>query len=233
MEFNMRPKVLVILLALGFVGAAVPEVMAQAPPTPTPDTTFATPDSAAAAPVVPAAAPAEQAPAPASTPPPAAAEAAATPATATESKLSDRIYYGGTVTLSFGSATRIGIFPMVGYKLTPKVSGGVEVGYEYVNYDDSDQSSHNYGGSVFGRYLVGRNLYAHGEYQAVNYDIPTGRNSSRREWVPFLLLGGGAYRMISARTSVYVEVLFDVLQDDKSPYSDWEPVVSFGVGVGF
>ena len=30
-----------------------------------------------------------------------------------------------------------------------------------------------------------------------------------------------------------VEVLFDVLQDPKSPYKPWEPQVSVGVGVGF
>ena len=136
------------------------------------------------------------------------------------------------MTLSFGSTTRIGFFPMVGYKLTPKLSGGVEVGYEYVSYDN-DQSANNYGGSVFGRYRIGRSLYAHGEYQAVNYEIFSGPNSSDRQWVPFLLVGGGITRPISARTSVYAEVLFDVLQDDNSPYDEWEPVVNIGVGVGF
>jgi hypothetical protein len=206
----MRPNVLVTFLALGFVIAAAPGASAQVAP----DSTAVLPDSAAIT------------PAPVSTPPPVAA-----PTQAIESAPNDRIYYGGTVTLSLGSTTRIGFFPMVGYKLTPKISGGVEVGYEYVDY--GSESSHNYGGSAFSRYRIGRSLYAHGEYQAVNYEIFTGPNTSRREWVPFLLLGGGAVRQISPRTSAYVEVLFDVLQDDKSPYSDWEPVVSVGVAVGF
>jgi hypothetical protein len=34
-------------------------------------------------------------------------------------------------------------------------------------------------------------------------------------------------------TALMVEVLFDVLQDDNSPYEDWSPFVSVGVGVGF
>jgi hypothetical protein len=34
------------------------------------------------------------------------------------------------------------------------------------------------------------------------------------------------------RTSIYAEVLFDVLQDEDSPYADWEPHVTVGVGVG-
>jgi hypothetical protein len=33
-------------------------------------------------------------------------------------------------------------------------------------------------------------------------------------------------------SNVY-EVLFDVLQDSNSPYEDWAPFVSIGVGVGF
>jgi len=172
---------------------------------------------------------------------PAATPPAATPPTATTQTATatakpawrERIYYGGTVTLSFGNATRIGIAPMLAYKLTPKLSAGVEVGYEYVNYDDFDQSSHNYGGSVFGRYRLIPQLYAHAEYQLVNYDIPTGIDTSARETVPFLLVGGGFCQRVAPNTWGYVEVLVDVLQDDQSPYEDWDPVVSIGVGVGF
>ena len=245
----MRPKVLLILLALGFVVAAGTEAAAQPPDTTAaqpdttaaapPDTTAAAPDTAATAPVVPAAAPvapavtpttqtpapATQTPAPASTPPPAAA-----PAKAAQSE-PQRVYYGGTVTLSFGSTTRIGVYPMIGYMLTPKLSGGVEVGYEYVTYNN--QSTNNYGGSVFARFHARRNLYAHAEYQTINYEIFTGFNTSHREWVPFLLLGGGVVKPLGKNMSAYAEVLFDVLQDDRSPYGNWEPVINVGVGVGF
>ncbi len=176
-----------------------------------PGTTAATPPAATAAP----------------TTPPQAETTTAKPA------WRERIYYGGTVTLSFGNATRIGVAPMLAYKLTPKLSAGVEAGYEYVNYDDFDQSSHNYGGSVFGRYRLIPELYAHAEYQMINYDIPTGFNTSTRETVPFLLVGGGFCRKIAPNTVGYVEVLVDLLRDDQSPYEDWDPVVNIGVGVGF
>jgi hypothetical protein len=205
----MRTTILATILALGLLGVAMPEAMAQSAPASPADTT--TVKATAPAPVAPA-------------PPP--------PAEATPSAPNDRIYYGGTVSLGFGSTTRIGIFPMVGYKLTPKLSGGVEVGYEYVSYDGGE-STNNYGASVFGNYRIGRGLYAHAEYQGVNYEVFSGPNSSDREWVPFVLVGGGFYKPISPRTALYVEVLFDVLQDEQSPYDDWEPVVSIGVGVGF
>ena len=61
----------------------------------------------------------------------------------------------------------------------------------------------------------------------------TSATTSEREWVPFLLLGGGLSKMVGARSWAYVEVLVDVLQDDNSPYDDWDPFVSVGVGVGF
>lgn len=206
----MRPTILVFLLALGLLGAAVPDANAQTAPTSPADTTAVK----------------TTAPAPVATQPP------PPPAQASSSAPNDRIYYGGTVTLGFGSTTRIGIFPMLGFKLTPKLSAGVEVGYEYVSYDGGE-STHNYGASVFGNYRIGRSLYAHAEYQGVNYETFSDQASSDREWVPFMLVGGGFYKPINARTALYVEVLFDVLQDEHSPYDDWEPVVSVGVGVGF
>ena len=41
---------------------------------------------------------------------------------------------------------------------------------------------------------------------------------SERNWVPFLLLGGGFVQHVGPNASVYVEVLFDVLQNENSPY---------------
>jgi len=199
-----------------------------------PDTVLAPADTAMAPPVTPApaaapvVAPVTQAPPPAAAPPPATPAPAAA---AAPSAPNDKVYYGGTVTLSFGSSTRIGFFPMIGYKFTPKISGGAEFGYEYVSYNSS-QSTHNYGGSVFGRYRVGRALYAHAEYQNMNYEVFSSANSSNREWVPALLLGGGFVKPIGPRTSAYAEVLFDVMQDSNSPYG-WDPIVNFGVCVGF
>jgi hypothetical protein len=233
----MRSKVLGILLAMGLLGAVASGAMAQGV-----DSTAAKHDSTAvkadstmmksttSTPAPAAAAPVTTTPAPAQTPPPAAAPAAAAPAA--KKSRNDKIYFGGTVTVNFGSTNTVGFFPMMGYKLTPKISGGVEVGYEYISYDNG-HSTHNYGGSVFGRYRVGRSLYAHVEYQTFNYEIFSTPTKSSREWVPALLVGGGIIKPIAPRTSAYAEVLFDVLQDDNSPYNSWDPVVNIGVAVGF
>jgi hypothetical protein len=175
---------------------------------------------------------------PAVTPPPTATQTTAAPVavpptSAPRRKLRDRLYYGGSVIVSFGDVTRIGIYPMIAYKLTPKLSAGVEAGYEWLKYDNFDETANNYGGSVFGRYRIVPQLYAHAEYQMVNYEIFTSPTTSEREWIPFLLVGGGFAKLIGSNTWAYVEVLFDVLQDDHSPYDSNEPFVSAGVGVGF
>jgi hypothetical protein len=231
-------QVFVMVLALGVSVANAPVVRAAAAGATAIDFTAAQMDTSAAhadSSAVPAtAAPATQTPPPAAvTPPPAAAPAAAaTPAKASQPAGENKIYYGGTVTVGIGSTTTLGFWPMIAYKLTPKLSGGVEAGYEYVNYGDN-QSTHDYGASLFGRFRVGRNLYAHAEYSQINYEIFESNNSSSREWVPALLAGGGFAKNLNARTSAYAEVLFDLLQADNSPYKNWEPVVRFGVAVGF
>ena len=191
-----------------------------------------TADSTAAPP--PAAPPPAQAQTPPPPPPPPATQSTPPAASSSGSSLKDKLYFGGTVTLSFGDANTIGFFPMVGYKLTPKLSAGVEVGYEYVSYDEPiDESTSNYGAGIFGRYRLTPKIYGHAEYEAVNYEIFNGVGDSDRETVNFLLVGGGYIQPIAPRTSLYAEVLFDVLQDENSPYDDWEPFFSVGVGVGF
>lgn len=203
----MSPRhVASVALALGLLISATGAPLAQ--------TTAAPADSVAAVP-------------PTTAPPVQSAQSSKPP-------LRDRVYFGGSVVFSMGGeVSTIGVYPMVAYKLKPKWSVGLEAGYEHVEYDDFDQSADNYGGSLFTRYRLVPRVYAHAEYQMVNYEIFTSPTTSDREWVPFLLLGGGLSTMVGPRTWAYVEVLVDVLQDSSSPYDDWEPFVSVGVGVGF
>lgn len=147
----------------------------------------------------------------------------------------NKVYYGGNIGLNFGDYFRLSITPYVGYKITPKLSGGVKVRYEYIKdkrYAET-VSSHNYGGSLFARYRFIPQLYAHAEFAYLSYKYQTSSFSPEREWVPFLLLGGGYAQRVGSNVWAYVEVLFDVLQNDKSPFKKGEPFVSVGVGVGF
>jgi hypothetical protein len=147
-----------------------------------------------------------------------------------------KVYWGGELGLSFGSYFRISIVPMLGYKVTPQFHVGAKIGYAYTEdkrYENATITSHNYGGSVFSRYLIVRGLYAHTEFMYWSYRYQTENLEGERTWVPFVLVGGGYVQPISASAAVFLEVLWDILRDENSPYDSSEPRVKIGVGVGF
>ena len=147
----------------------------------------------------------------------------------------EKVYYGGTVGLSFGSYFRINVSPLIGYKLSPQASVGARISYEYIEdkrYSPKLTSS-NYGGSVFSRYRLLPQAYAHAEFAYMSYKYKSSDIETNRDWVPFLLLGGGLVQPVSPRASLFVEVLVDVLQDSNSPYEKWNPFISVGVAAGF
>jgi hypothetical protein len=142
-------------------------------------------------------------------------------------------YYGGNIGFNFwNDYFYLGVFPWVGYKVTPQFSIGGKIGYAYYSYNDTDFSTHNYGGSIFTRYRVIPQIYLHGEFAYWSYERQT-LSGNERFWVPFLLLGGGYSQMVSPNVWVFAEVLFDVINDENSPYKEWDPFVSVGVGAGF
>jgi outer membrane protein assembly factor BamA len=150
-----------------------------------------------------------------------------------------RVYYGGNIGLNFGDYFRISVAPMIGYILSPKTSVGAKIGYEYIEDKryQNKRTYNNYGGSLFFRYRVIPQAYLHAEfaYMSYKYSVETqlGEIDSDRQWVPFLLLGAGYVQPVSTSTSLFVEVLFDVLNDPNSPYEKGSPWISIGVGVGF
>jgi len=146
-----------------------------------------------------------------------------------------RFYYGGYVNLTFGSYTVIGVEPSIAYKFTPRLSLGTKLTYEYIHekqgsyvYEES-----NYGFSVFSRMRVTPRFYTHAEYSSMNYKFYNEVSTGERKWVPFLFLGGGFSQPVTQNTWFNAEVLFDVLQNENSPYEDWAPFYSVGFGVGF
>ncbi len=144
------------------------------------------------------------------------------------------LFYGATIGVGFGSTFRLAFQPFVGLAFTPKLSGGVKVGYEYVRQSSygSTVTWNNYGASVFGRYRFIPKAYFHAEFAYYSYGYKASQYTSERSWVPFLLLGGGYIQPVSSVGSMFVEVLFDVLQDSKSPYEAWTPWISVGFAVG-
>jgi len=149
--------------------------------------------------------------------------------------IGQRLYFGGGMGLTFGSYTRIGLYPLVAYKFTPKFSGGTKFLYEYVkdNYYTPAYESSNYGGSLFTRYRLFPSLYLHAEYEMVNYQLYSFNGEQFRDWIPFFYVGGGYSQNLGGNAWLNMQVLFDIIQDPGSPYRVWQPIMSVGVGVGF
>ena len=161
-----------------------------------------------------------------------------------KTSVADRTYFGGTFGLSFGSQSgSILLEPMVGFKMTEKLSTGVGIGYrygwgQYIN--GGSFSYNNYLGRIFSRYIIVPKIYAHVEYMVESYDkifefdsqITPNKN---RTLVPFLFVGGG-YRSQAGRGSFILQVLFNVLQNNPNSaevYPSGFPYITVGYIGGF
>jgi hypothetical protein len=151
------------------------------------------------------------------------------------SQLTERVFFGGNVGFNFGSVTSVRFNPLVGYKLTRSLSMGLTGMYEYNSYETYLGREHfnNFGGSLFSRFQVIPQAYAHAEFNYMSYQYINSRGVKNREGVPLVLIGGGFVTEIGPNIFSYAQILFDVLQDAKSPYDPWTPFYSVGFGVGF
>ncbi len=150
----------------------------------------------------------------------------------------NRVYFGGGLGLTFGNFTRIALSPLVGYNFDQAFSAGVRVNYEYVRdrrFINAEYSYSSYGGGVFGRYRFSPRVYAHAEFDYLSYKFSDALIGAELEryWVPFLYLGGGYVQPLGGSNAFVVEALIDVIQDSRSPYGAWQPLISFGFVAGF
>jgi len=153
----------------------------------------------------------------------------------------DKIIVGGGIGLSFGTITNISVMPKVGYRITENFSAGIGLGYNYFRWKDYfelqdvngntsyyDYKTSMYSASVWARYIVWRNIFAHLEYEhnfmsfwdygfdqqgsgaivanKINYNAGS------------LLVGAGIRQPVGDRFAVTFAVYYDVLQNEYSPY---------------
>jgi hypothetical protein len=144
-----------------------------------------------------------------------------------------RIYLGGN--LGGGWSNYGGYFnisPTIYFLVTQKLHFGVRFTYIYSSYKDYNGHKENYndyGASILARYHFLKFLYAHAEFQELNFD-----KGDSREWIPALFLGGGLYQHFGA-AYMHVGIMWNVLDNDNasynSPYSNPMLTVGFGVGL--
>ncbi len=148
----------------------------------------------------------------------------------------NRVYTGGGIGLQFGSQTLINVSPIIGYRITERFSMGLGITYMYYRYKDQypaySYSSNTYGGSVFSRYLILENLFAHVEYELLRFEVRD--NVSRllgTKDITSVLVGGGYRQMLGDRSSINLMVLYNLNETAYSPYQNPVIRLSFGFGI--
>jgi hypothetical protein len=144
-----------------------------------------------------------------------------------------RVFFGGGVSFTFGTITRVSVSPLIGYQISRLFSVGAQLSYDYMRQESggTDFTVRSYGGSTFGRMHV-NNFYAHVEPAVYDQEVVTTSSGKTRHTVPYLFVGGGAFYPIAPRLRAFVQVTFDVLQDPDSPYDRGESFVTTGIAVG-
>ena len=149
----------------------------------------------------------------------------------------DKFFFGGGLGLSFGDVDYVEIAPLVGYRFHPKMDGGVQPFYRWVN--DSryaeDVTTDDYGVDLFVRYFVVPTIFVQGEYEFLNYEYVLPTFQTERSTTNSFLAGGGFSQPIGKGAGFFVSILYNFSYDSSdptSPYGDaWQ--VQAGVTAGF
>ena len=157
-----------------------------------------------------------------------------------------KLFLGGNFGLGFGSyTTAINISPQLGYHFNSVFAAGVGVNYAYYNYKFYDNTNtlyardiYSYAGvNVFGRVYPIQYLFFQAQpelnyiWGKQKYYYPDAESKIPNQFVPSLLLGGGA-AIPAGRGAFTISILYDVLQNSLSPYYR-QAVYGFGFNIGF
>lgn len=147
--------------------------------------------------------------------------------------MKERLFTGGGISLGFsGNAFQAGASPVLGYNVASWVDAGIAVNYNYSSFRDvyaaNDKLREStYGGGVFGRFYPVRFLFVHTQFEhnfTTQKYIPVNGQASEKNKVEAnsLLLGigyAGDRYPDSGRPFFYISLLFDVLNNEFSPYT--------------
>ena len=140
---------------------------------------------------------------------------------------------GGGIGAQFGNITLVGLNPRVGYFMTDRwvIGAGLEYSYYSDTYFEPTYDTHILGACAYTQYYFLPYLFAQTEYGFVSYDqlLSVMPREKRRIGVSQFLVGGGIIQSLGGHTGAYITVLFDLIEDENSPYSN--PILQLGFQV--
>jgi hypothetical protein len=141
--------------------------------------------------------------------------------------LRERIFFGGSFGLQFGSYTNIEINPVVGLWVLPNVAIAAGPGYQYFSDNYYNLSTSIFSAKAYGQVVLVRDLdkfiplgihtgiVFHIEDELLNLDTEYWQNITSRPdrfWLNSLLVGGGISQQIGRKGSFNILILW-VLND--------------------
>jgi hypothetical protein len=153
----------------------------------------------------------------------------------------DKMFFGGGLGASFGSSYDfVSVSPLVGYNITPKLAGGVQVQYRYTKYKNTvpSLSTNDYGFSPFLRYNIFPPFFLHVEYEYLSYVYALDVDGKKlRDSYNSFLAGGGFFQPIGRNAGFFVLALYNFSYEEPrpdrvSPYTD-PLIIRAGVTAGF
>jgi len=159
-------------------------------------------------------------------------------------KFKDKIYFGGNISLMFGSVTLIELAPIIGYYILPELSTGIGFLFQYYRekqYTISQPfTSYIYGGRTFIKYSIIKDLQsylpiknqmgivAYTEYEALNVDWTLTILQHRpRYWIHNFYIGGGIEQYMGKRARLTILFLYNLLETSNSPYTNPQLRIGF------
>lgn len=112
----------------------------------------------------------------------------------------DRLTFNMGGGFMFGTFTNINLQPQIGYRVTPNLTSGIGLTFQYFK-DNSFNSDPFliYGGNVFSRYRISSNLFVQAELQALQFNENLGQ---------YGLIGGGYISPDNFYISAYYLVFY-------------------------
>lgn len=143
--------------------------------------------------------------------------------------------------MSFDSyADYFSISPLVGYRITNKLAGGMSFQYRYTKYKTFNPAikTNDFGVAPFLRYNVFGPIFLHAEYEYLNYEFPVTTTETTRIDFSSFLLGGGFFQPLGRNAGVFAMALYNFSY--QAAANSFEPraydspwVIRVGITAGF
>ena len=145
--------------------------------------------------------------------------------------IKDKLHFGGSLGLQFGSFTSIYIAPIVYYDLSEKIMIGAGFNYIYQSYDwyGKEYKSSIYGPKLaaifkpFSQLIVSTEF----EYNFYDRDFNYYGDPDQPYWHPTWYVGLGYGVPMGKKGGMYISMSYDLLYDAKKSYysTAWRPTI--------